>query len=190
LPKAADIKQSAVFNCRILTTLIRVNDCSFAYQTLRARLMENVNYKLCRHIRRNFPPDNAAREFILQTSQITKRAARQPQISNVTDQYFTLCCRRAGSILQKIGANGQTVSGISRLPLKRAWLNCSQTFLPHHVSDGGASDLQTRRNSPPSIPAAIEKETFLDAGDTPALLKGLPAGVKIICRPLNLHYPA
>jgi hypothetical protein len=73
-----------------LAALIAVDNRNLAHQSTPSRLIENINYQLCRHIWRNVPPDNAARKLVLKTRQITKTAIAQPQISDVANEYARL----------------------------------------------------------------------------------------------------
>jgi hypothetical protein len=57
-------------------------------------LEKNINHESRRHSRRDFPTNDPAREFILKASQITKRAARQPKVSNIANKYLTTACGR------------------------------------------------------------------------------------------------
>jgi hypothetical protein len=101
--------RSPVINRCILTAAVGVNNRPFADQAVPPGLQKNVDYQLRRHSLRDFPTDNAAREFILKARQITKAAAPQPQISNVADKNFTFIKWRVCRVLQKICADCQAV---------------------------------------------------------------------------------
>jgi len=57
-----------------------------ANQPAAPRLQENINDKLRRHPCRDLPADDAARELILKTSQVTKAAALHTKIGNIADK--------------------------------------------------------------------------------------------------------
>ena len=109
LPETARVKKPPVIDRSILAALVGVNNRSLTNESAPPRLKENVNDKLRRHSLRDFPTDNPARELVLKARQITKRAARQPQISNVADKHFTFARRRIQSVLQKIWVDCKTV---------------------------------------------------------------------------------
>jgi len=90
LPKAVNIKQSAIFHRSILAAAVGMNNRPSFYQTTPPRTIESINDNLRRHSLRNLPADNPARVFILKCRQITELSILQWQIGNVADQDFAL----------------------------------------------------------------------------------------------------
>ena len=86
LSEAINIKQPPVFNCRILTAAICMNNRPAFYPAALPRPVKGINDQLRRHPLGNLPADNPAREFILKASQITPLSILHGQICDVADQ--------------------------------------------------------------------------------------------------------
>ncbi len=86
LSEAINIKQPPVFNCRILTAAIWMNNRPAFYQAALPRSVKSIDHQLRRHPFRDLPADDSPSKLILKGRQIAPLSILHGQICDVADQ--------------------------------------------------------------------------------------------------------
>lgn len=134
LPKTVNIEQATIFDRGVLAAARRMNNRSFLNQTAPPRPEKSVNDNLRRHLFRDLPADNTARELVLKTRQITPSPIPHRQVSNIADDHFSGLVDFLRRLLWKIRADSRIVIRVGRPRLKAARRNGSQLLLALSVN--------------------------------------------------------
>jgi len=166
LPQAVNIKKSSIFNRRILTAAIRVNNRAAFYQTAPPRLTKSVNDQLRRHSLRDLPTDNSSGELILKRRQIAEPPVLKRQICNVADHHLSFLLRLARR-LQQIRTVSEVVLWIGRSRHEAFRADRPQRLFPHQWTGKSAPDryagsFEFGGNSSRPVPPPVQIENLFD----------------------------